>query len=209
MTLRCGELGWGCVWGRIYGEMGGMTMQRWGGKGRIPRRLGMMSARCAPMSCCVPSQALSARTPRSRPYLLRPRAVVPVDERVPRSPINKNFCRARCCGGCCATEVATQFVSSQMRRRNAMPNTSHPNSFHAAATLEFGSKKVNYFNLSALRKVGDGTWRACRSRCGFCWRTCCAARTARPLPRTTFVFWRAGTRRPSRRARLRTCRRAC
>jgi aconitate hydratase len=34
-----------------------------------------------------------------------------------------------------------------------MPNTTHPNSFHAAATLESGAKKVNYFKLSALEGV--------------------------------------------------------
>ena len=34
-----------------------------------------------------------------------------------------------------------------------MPNTTHPNSFHAAATLESGSQKVNYFKLSALEGV--------------------------------------------------------
>jgi aconitate hydratase len=34
-----------------------------------------------------------------------------------------------------------------------MPNATHPNSFHAAATLESGSTKVNYFKLSALEGV--------------------------------------------------------
>ena len=34
-----------------------------------------------------------------------------------------------------------------------MPNTTHPNSFHAAATLESGAQKVNYFKLSALEGV--------------------------------------------------------
>jgi aconitate hydratase len=34
-----------------------------------------------------------------------------------------------------------------------MPQTTHPNSFHAAATLESGSQKVNYFKLSALEGV--------------------------------------------------------
>ncbi len=34
-----------------------------------------------------------------------------------------------------------------------MPNTTHPNSFAAAATLESGAKKVNYFKLSALEGV--------------------------------------------------------
>ncbi len=34
-----------------------------------------------------------------------------------------------------------------------MPNTTHPNSFHAAATLESGAKKVNYYKLSALEGV--------------------------------------------------------
>jgi aconitate hydratase len=34
-----------------------------------------------------------------------------------------------------------------------MPKTTHPNSFHAAATLESGAKKVNYYKLSALEGV--------------------------------------------------------
>jgi aconitate hydratase len=34
-----------------------------------------------------------------------------------------------------------------------MPNTKHPNSFNAAATLESGPQKVNYFKLSALEEV--------------------------------------------------------
>ena len=34
-----------------------------------------------------------------------------------------------------------------------MPKTNHPNSFHAAATLESGGKKVNYFQLSAIPGV--------------------------------------------------------
>jgi aconitate hydratase len=34
-----------------------------------------------------------------------------------------------------------------------MPNTTHPNSFKAAATLESGKQKVNYFKLSALEGV--------------------------------------------------------
>ncbi|MGA7158578.1 MAG: aconitate hydratase AcnA [Acidobacteriaceae bacterium] len=34
-----------------------------------------------------------------------------------------------------------------------MPNTTHPNSFKAAATLESGAKKVNYYKLSALEGV--------------------------------------------------------
>jgi aconitate hydratase len=34
-----------------------------------------------------------------------------------------------------------------------MPHTTHPNSFHAAATLESGAQKVNYFKLSALEGV--------------------------------------------------------
>jgi aconitate hydratase len=34
-----------------------------------------------------------------------------------------------------------------------MPNTTHPNSFKAAATLESGAQKVNYFKLSALEGV--------------------------------------------------------
>jgi aconitate hydratase len=34
-----------------------------------------------------------------------------------------------------------------------MPNTTHPNSFNAAATLESGKQKVNYFKLSALEGV--------------------------------------------------------
>jgi aconitate hydratase len=37
-----------------------------------------------------------------------------------------------------------------------MPNTKHPDSFHAAATLESGAQKVNYFKLSALQKGGSG-----------------------------------------------------
>ena len=36
---------------------------------------------------------------------------------------------------------------------NALPNTTHPNSFHAAATLESGTQKVKYFKLSALEGV--------------------------------------------------------
>jgi aconitate hydratase len=34
-----------------------------------------------------------------------------------------------------------------------MPNTMHPNSFNAAATLESGAQKVNYYKLSALEGV--------------------------------------------------------
>ena len=34
-----------------------------------------------------------------------------------------------------------------------MPNTNHPNSFNASATLESGAQKVNYFKLSALTEV--------------------------------------------------------
>jgi aconitate hydratase len=34
-----------------------------------------------------------------------------------------------------------------------MPNTTHPNSFNAATTLESGKQKVNYFKLSALEGV--------------------------------------------------------
>ncbi len=34
-----------------------------------------------------------------------------------------------------------------------MPNTTHPNSFNAATTLESGAQKVNYFKLSALEGV--------------------------------------------------------
>ena len=34
-----------------------------------------------------------------------------------------------------------------------MPNTNHPNSFNASATLESGAQKVNYFKLSALTDV--------------------------------------------------------
>ena len=34
-----------------------------------------------------------------------------------------------------------------------MPKTTHPDSFHAAATLESGAQKVNYFKLSALEGV--------------------------------------------------------
>ena len=34
-----------------------------------------------------------------------------------------------------------------------MPNTTHPNSFNAAATLESGAQKVNYYKLSALEGV--------------------------------------------------------
>src|SRR6201996_9250544 len=34
-----------------------------------------------------------------------------------------------------------------------MPNTTHPNSFKAAATLESGAKKVKYFKLGALEGV--------------------------------------------------------
>jgi aconitate hydratase len=34
-----------------------------------------------------------------------------------------------------------------------MPNKTHPNSFAAAATLESGAKKVNYYKLSALEGV--------------------------------------------------------
>ena len=34
-----------------------------------------------------------------------------------------------------------------------MPNTTHPNSFNAAATLESGNTTVNYFKLSALEGV--------------------------------------------------------
>ena len=34
-----------------------------------------------------------------------------------------------------------------------MPNTTHPNSFNASATLESGAQKVNYFKLSALKDV--------------------------------------------------------
>jgi aconitate hydratase len=34
-----------------------------------------------------------------------------------------------------------------------MPNTMHPNSFNASATLESGAQKVNYFKLSALKDV--------------------------------------------------------
>jgi len=37
-----------------------------------------------------------------------------------------------------------------------MPNTTHPNSFHAAATLESGAKTVNYFKLRALEEGGFG-----------------------------------------------------
>ncbi len=42
-----------------------------------------------------------------------------------------------------------------------MPNTTHvnathPNSFHAAATLESGKQRVNYFKLSALQDGGSG-----------------------------------------------------
>jgi aconitate hydratase len=37
-----------------------------------------------------------------------------------------------------------------------MPNTKHPDSFHAAATLESGAQKVTYFKLSALQKDGSG-----------------------------------------------------
>ena len=37
-----------------------------------------------------------------------------------------------------------------------MPNTKHPDSFHAAATLESGAQKVNYFKLSALQEGGSG-----------------------------------------------------
>jgi aconitate hydratase len=37
-----------------------------------------------------------------------------------------------------------------------MPNTTHPNSFAAAATLESGAKKVNYFKLRALEEGGLG-----------------------------------------------------
>jgi aconitate hydratase len=36
---------------------------------------------------------------------------------------------------------------------NALPNTTHPNSFHSAATLESGTQKVKYFKLSALEGV--------------------------------------------------------
>jgi aconitate hydratase len=34
-----------------------------------------------------------------------------------------------------------------------MPKSTHPDSFHAAATLESGAQKVNYFKLSALKGV--------------------------------------------------------
>jgi aconitate hydratase len=34
-----------------------------------------------------------------------------------------------------------------------MPNATHPNSFHAAATLTSGTQTVNYFNLNALKGV--------------------------------------------------------
>jgi aconitate hydratase len=37
-----------------------------------------------------------------------------------------------------------------------MSNTKHPDSFHAAATLESGTQKVNYFKLSALQDGGSG-----------------------------------------------------
>jgi aconitate hydratase len=37
-----------------------------------------------------------------------------------------------------------------------MPNTTHPNSFNASATLESGAQKVNYFKLSALQEGGSG-----------------------------------------------------
>jgi aconitate hydratase len=37
-----------------------------------------------------------------------------------------------------------------------MPNTKHPDSFHAAATLESGAQKVNYFKLSAMQKERSG-----------------------------------------------------
>jgi aconitate hydratase len=37
-----------------------------------------------------------------------------------------------------------------------MSHTTHPNSFNAAATLESGSQKVNYFKLSALQEDGSG-----------------------------------------------------
>jgi aconitate hydratase len=37
-----------------------------------------------------------------------------------------------------------------------MSNTKHPDSFHAAATLESGAQKVNYFKLSALQDGGSG-----------------------------------------------------
>jgi aconitate hydratase len=36
---------------------------------------------------------------------------------------------------------------------NALSNTTHPNSFHSAATLESGTQKVKYFKLSALEGV--------------------------------------------------------
>ncbi len=38
-----------------------------------------------------------------------------------------------------------------------MPNTTHPDSFKASATLESGAQRVNYFKLSALEGVNPGS----------------------------------------------------
>ena len=56
------------------------------------------------------------------------------------------------------------------------------NSFGAAAKLRVGDAEYDYFRLAASKKRAWATLAACRSPSGFCWKICCATRTASASP---------------------------
>ena len=51
------------------------------------------------------------------------------------------------------------------------------NSFGARSTLRVGKREYEIYRLDALDKTGHMHAHTCLSRCAFCWRTCCAAKT--------------------------------